>query len=104
MSYGQFVEIFTALYNETAVQNAFVDSLPSTIKEAFIDNEYTNSLAREKRLLLKHLFAQPIFEVIDYFLYDFKFGYKVIVDDVEYKPSNFDEILNFFKEVYYANN
>lgn len=101
MTFDKFKSIFTVLYNETKNQNNFVDCLPSTIKQAIFDNEYTNSLAREKRLLLKHLFTQPVFEDIDYFLYDFKVGFRIIIDEKEYAPANFEGILYYFQQVHF---
>lgn len=104
MNFDNFKSIFTVLYNETAKQNAFIDSLPRSINMAFCDNEYTESMATEKRVLLKHLFSKPIVDDIDYFIYEFKLGYKVVVNNVEYSPKNLEEILNYFKEIHYANN
>jgi len=103
MNFDTFKLIFTVLYNETSKQNDFIDSLPSSINMAFCDNPYTDSMATEKRLLLKHLFSKPILDDIDYFIYEFKLGYKVIVNEVVYSPKNLEETLNYFKEIYFAN-
>lgn len=102
MNYDQFVEVFTTLYTETAIQNEFIASLPRSINEAFFDNEYTHSMSKEKQMLMKNLFEKPLVEEINYFLYDFHWGFKIVVGEKEYKPSNFDEILLYFKEQYYA--
>ena len=100
MTYETFKSIFTVLYNETKKQNQFIDSIPRSINMAFCDNEYTDSMATEKRLLMKHLFIQPIFEDIDYFLYEGP-NFKIIIQGKTYTPTNFEEILNYFNEVHF---
>lgn len=108
MNFDQFKKIFTVLYTEHNLRQAWLDKIPTEINAAFFDNDYTNSLSKVNTILLEQLLSDKAFilEDIDYFLYEFaKGGYIVTADGKEYKfesGHNVDDILNYFNDVYFG--
>lgn len=104
MTYEKFEAIFTFLYNQRKIQNAWVDKLPLDISCAFFDNEYVNSLSLSKEMLLDNLFEDQFIRYdIDYILYN-EARY-IISGDKEYKfegSNELGEFLDYFKEVYFT--
>ena len=101
ISFETFSEIFEALYYEKIKQDDFFESLPPNINTAFTDNDFVVSLMNERNILLKHLFSDEMNYDIDYFLYEWKDGYNIIQDDKEYVVHDLNDMLSYFKEIYY---
>ena len=101
MTYEKFTDIFFSLYQEKLIQDEFYDSLPDPINAVFTDNDFVVSMMTERNMLLKHLFPDDINSDIDYFLYEWKEGAVVTTNEVEYTIDTIDDILDYFKEVYY---
>ena len=104
MTYEKFEYIFSFLYNQNKIQNAWVDKLPVDISSAFFDNELTNSLGLSKEMLLDNLFEDQFLRYdIDYILYN-EARY-IINGDIEWKfdsSSELEEFLSYFKDVYFS--
>ena len=53
--------------------DAYIDTIPRDISEAFFDNEYTNLQAKQRDILLEALFGDMSSD-IEWFLYEFQAG------------------------------
>ncbi len=103
MTYEDFAPLFTILYNGWKAQDAFIQSVPPSIREAFFDNEYVGALESQQNALMTQAFKdKDMLEMVDYFLYEFKFGYKISGKGQDWDIQNFDQILNYFNYVYFS--
>lgn len=102
MTFTEFNKLFRILYTEKQNRSEFIASIPRCICAAFFDNDYANSLEETLSTVLHTIFPSPILSDINYFLYEFEFGYEVHTEDKEYRITSLDDILIYFKEQYFA--
>ena len=100
MNYKEFEPIFTRIYSDTKKQDEFLKSIPVSIRDAFFDNEYSNSLEMLKEFMMKKLFSTEITDDIMYFLYDWKSGYDIETNGNIYIIDDFEDMLIYFKKEY----
>lgn len=72
----ELIELVKSLREARNTQDNFIDSLPSSINEAFFDNGMVNSLYSTQSKLLKIVFGE-LYEEISWFLWEFKDGAKM---------------------------
>lgn len=102
MTYQEFEEIFKMLITERDKRDEFLNQLPTTISAAFFDNEMVNSLHKTIDKLCEKLFTPNLLQDVEYFLYDYEFGWKFSVNYKEYEFNSTDDILAYFKEQYFT--
>lgn len=102
MTYQDFEEIFKMLIEERDNRNKFLDKLPTSINSAFFDNEMVESLHRTIDKLCVKLFTPNLLQDVEYFLYDYEFGWHFCVNSKEYQFYSTDDILAYFKEQYFT--
>ena len=102
MTYQEFEEIFKMLITERDKRDEFLNQLPSSISAAFFDNEMVNSLHKTIDKLCEKLFTPNLLQDVEYFLYDYEFGWKFSVNYKEYAFKTIDDILAYFKEEYFT--
>jgi len=100
MNYKEFEPIFTRIYSENKKQDEFLNSIPSSIRDAFFDNDYSNSLEMLKDFMMEKLFSMEIYFDILYFLYDWKSGYHIETNGNSYIINDFEDMLKYFKKAY----
>lgn len=101
MKFDKFKELFKGMRSQKEVRDKFIDSIPSSIRVAFFDNEITNSLYKEIEVLSEELFGEELLDDINYFLYDSPVhGWNIIRDNKEYYIKNEKGMLKYFKQVY----
>ena len=100
MNYKEFEHIFTRIYSEHKKQEEFLDSIPPSIRDAFFDNEYSNSLEMLKDFMMEKLFSMEINFDINYFLYDWKSGYNIETNGNVYTINDLEGMLEYFKTEY----
>ena len=100
MNYKEFEPIFTRIYSENKKQDEFLNSIPSSIRDAFFDNDYSNSLEMLKDFMMEKLFSMEISVDILYFLYDWESGYHIETNGNSYIINDFEDMLKYFKKAY----
>ena len=71
MKFEVFKGLFNTLLSEAKVRDEFITSVPSSIRDAFFDNEYVESYYREVNALTSVLFTDKmLLDDIDYFIYE----------------------------------
>jgi len=101
MEYEEFEKMFCCLQKEIENRNNFYESIPSSLREAFFDNETIESYEKEKNAIMRFAFSENMYYDIEYFLYEWKSGYQIMEHTKEYVINTQDEILNYFKEIYF---
>jgi hypothetical protein len=102
MTYEDFEEVFKMLVEERDKRDEFLNKLPMSINSAFFDNEMVDSLYKTINKLLEKLFTPNLLKDVEYFLYDYEFGWHFSVNYKEYKFETTDDILAYFKEQYFT--
>jgi len=92
VKFEEFSDIFTLLCEQEKAREAFIDSIPSSIRDAFFDNEYVTSYQLENNFLMEKLLPKSIIEDINFFLYE-----EGSVGGVKVSDMSLDEILNILK-------
>ena len=102
MTYEQFEKIFNMLIEQRDIGESFLNKLPYSISPAFFDNELVESLHITIDKLCESLFDPNLLQDINYFLYDYEFGWHFSVNYKEYNLKTTDDILEYFKEQYFS--
>lgn len=71
-SFQQYVKIAMYMKEMYKQNDEWVDRLPSDIRDAFFDNEYTNNLGLINDRLVHELFGEKLAEELYYYLVEFK--------------------------------
>lgn len=90
-------KVFKELYENELKRDMYVEKIPSDIRMSIVDNEFTASLEEERSMLIKLLFKEYT-ESIEWFLYEWKPGYEVGIDNVMTKINNIDEYISWMQE------
>jgi hypothetical protein len=72
----------------------FLESINPQIVSAFYDNDYVNSLHRKNDLALKMAFGS-LYDEICWFLYDWKPGFEIQVNDVAYIINDVNDYIKY---------
>lgn len=93
-------DLFRKLYKYHAKGNAWLDTVPNEINEAFFDNPYVGALRRQLDLVQAAVFTEEQLSDIDWFLFDWSVTPTLTwkIDDVEYSFSGIDEYIQFLQE------
>lgn len=100
MQFDKFKEIFLTLKSQQVVRDEFLDKLPISIRDAFFDNEYVESLVIENNILLKMLFGERLWDDINYFLFEDPSSWEIVSNGKVYSLHNDEEVLDYFKKEY----
>ena len=90
-------QLFHELYESKLKEEAYIDSIPSDISTAFVDNEYANSISVTNEKLIKYIFGDS-FDSILWFLYEWKPGYKVGSNGKITTIHSIDDYITWMKE------
>lgn len=104
MKFDTFKDLFSTLLREKENRDTFIKSVPSSIRDAFFDNEYIESYYVEVNALMSALFTDKILlDDIDYFLYEDMTPF-VIVRGVDaernYEIYTEEEMFSYFEKEY----
>ena len=102
MTYEEFVPLYEMLIVEKQTQEEFLNALPTSISDAFFDNELVESLEKQKSYLVEALVKdEDLLEVIYYFLYE---HHCVIIsaDGTRNEYLHLDDKLAYFKEQFFS--
>jgi hypothetical protein len=96
MKFEQFKTLYLGLRAARAAQDAYIDSIPRDIMDAFFDNEYVNQYDKMVSLVVETMLPSEISDWLFYFLYEWNPGYIIVSSDgVPYKIETEDHIFNF---------
>ena len=103
MKFEVFKGIFTTLLSEAKFRDKFITSVPSSIRDAFFDNEYVESYYREVNALMSVLFTDKmLLDDIDYIIYET--APLIIIRgenaEREYNINTEEEMLSYFEIEY----
>ena len=65
-----------------------------------IENRYTNLIEMENEYLLRKLLGENLCEDVFWFIYDWKPGYEVGIDNVTYKIEDINSYMSYINNVY----
>ena len=78
--------------------DAWLETVPSAIRDSFYDNGYTETFYKQKELMLKFIFKN-LYEEIFWFLYDWRKGFTITnKDGKEYIINNLDDFVQYLSE------
>ena len=103
MRFETFKDLFSTLLSEAKIRDTFISSVPSSIRDAFFDNEYVESYYREVNALMSVLFKDKmLLDDIDYFIYETDSLEIIRGENSEriYKINTKEEMLSYFKKEY----
>lgn len=88
----QLLETILKFRNEGA---EWVESLNSDIRPAFYENKYVNSILMEIDVLLKLAVGDKLIDDVEWFLYEWKPGFTIQVDDQTYEINNLNDFMHY---------
>ena len=100
MKFKVFEGLFKLIKGQKEVRYKFIDSIPSSIRVVFFDNEITKSLYKEIGVLSEELFGEELLDDINYFLYECSSNCNIVKDNKEYYIKNEGDMVNYFKQAY----
>jgi hypothetical protein len=72
MEQKKFKDLIENLMHYDKVANEWMDKVPSEINSAFFDNPYVDSIQHANSILLTALFDKPLYDEVNWFLYEWK--------------------------------
>lgn len=72
----------------------WLEQLPRDIQSAFYENTYVNNILLDQDRLLKFAVGD-LYEDIQWFLYDWKPGFEIQVNETEYIIETLDDYINY---------
>ena len=101
MDFNQFESIARVMYIEKLKRFDYLDTLPTNISDFIIDDCYSNSLNTVIDTILATVMPIEHYDCLMWFLYDWKVGYSVIMDDgTKYIINNIDDYISFKQETW----
>ena len=80
-------------YKENNIK--YIESIPKDIASAFIDNEYVNNIATSLDNTLEILLGVDLFDEYAWFVWDWKPGYTIEIQDHKYIINNIDDFMKY---------
>lgn len=74
-------EVFYRLIELELEGKDFLDSLPTSIQPHFFDTPYINSILKQRDVLVSAVFGNDA-ELIDWFLFEWRPGYKIKINGI----------------------
>jgi hypothetical protein len=87
-------EVFRIIVDRHKDANEFIDKIPYSIAAPIFDNEYINEFHKINELLLKEYFGVHA-DSISWFLYEWKPGYEVSMNDVTTTINSLEEYIDW---------
>jgi hypothetical protein len=97
----ELINVVRMLKHYDTKQNEYLDTIPSDINSVFFDNTFVDLLARQKDLLIEHLFGEHA-EDVTWFLYEFSEGktpgpHCRLADGTEYTYNTNEDYYEYLK-------
>jgi len=73
----------------------YIDSIPRDIVSAFFDNEYVNNIVTSLDNTLEILLGVDLFDEYAWFVWDWKPGYSIEIQDHKYIINNIDDFMKY---------
>lgn len=90
-------EVFRIIWQQKQLADKFIDSLPTSINEAFFANEFADAYYRISETVMKEYFGRN-WDSIAWFLYEWKQGYMVGILTADTVINNIDEYIEWMKK------
>jgi hypothetical protein len=97
-----FRSIVTRLYQDIESQKNYIDrlrELDPCLSEIIIENKYINSVLILNDFLIQNVFGE-LTEHVYWFLYDWKYGYKITDNNVDYVINTIDDFIICTQQIY----
>lgn len=78
------------------IGDAWLNTIPTEIRESFYENPYVNSILMEHDTLLKFTLGDLCDDVF-WFLYDWKPGFHITVDDRQYIINDLNDYITYLE-------
>lgn len=89
---------FRELYRLSKKRDDYLNTVPSDLYPAVIDNVYVNIITHERDMLLRLVFGEHA-EAVEWFLYEWEPGYEVGTEDALMRPINdIDEYIEYLRQ------
>lgn len=98
-----FKEIVENLMIGKQDRSDYIDKINQTdrcLSDFIYDNQYVNSVAVENDFLIRKLFGEELTEDVFWFLYDWKPGYDITVNEVTYNINDLESYIDYVNNVY----
>jgi hypothetical protein len=73
----------------------YIDSIPKDIASVFFDNVYVNNIATSLDNTLETLLGVELFDEYTWFVWDWKPGYTIEIQDHKYIINNIDDFMKY---------
>lgn len=80
-------------YKENNIK--YIESIPKDIASAFFDNEYVNNIAITAENTLVTLLGSNLYDEYTWFVWDWKPGYTIEIQDHKYIINNIDDFMKY---------
>lgn len=104
LSCEQAVELIVMIHTEYVIRSHHFDDcyrVNPAFSEMMADNPIVASVERLNSEMALLLFGQILYDDVNWFLFDWREGYAITVDGVEYVINNIDDYLNYVKKEYF---
>lgn len=102
MTFEEFETIFLEIIKRTSIRETYLNSVPSDIRTAIFDNEYVNQLGITNDILMQCLFGEELLSELLWYLYEWKEGFEISVEDTKYVINNQEDFFKYIKEIYFV--
>lgn len=100
MKFETFKTIATYMYNSKKLMDDYLDKYPSDYQLLIIDNDYANTMYTQCDFLLKQLLDKFNYECLMWFLHEWKLGFSIKENNIEYILNNFDDYLKYKEQTW----
>ena len=94
MELEKFKSIVTHVVSSNQKMEAYLDSMPSDIRDSFFDNEYNNTQGILNDYLLDIILGESLREWVSAVLYENLIGDKVLLNGVEFPISSLSDFFD----------
>ena len=97
-----FSSIVTRLYDDRDFQNSYLTRIREVdpyLTDSMIENKYIDSVLKQNDFLLQALFGE-LSDHVYWFLYDWKYGFNIKYNDVDYVINNVADFVTCTQQIY----
>lgn len=106
MTFSEFSALVLSLHDRTRAENAYLDALPSQVREFIATNQLSEQLYAQRDFLCEAVFGEH-WPDVNWFLFDWKPGFCIVVGTesaVRYEIHTVDDYLAYAEKELFTEN
>ena len=100
MDFDTFKYIADTAIEEYQVRQEWIDKIPKDIVQAFFENEYVDSLDRERSIYFEEALGSDLKEELEWYLYECKFGDRITKGNITWTINSREDFYSFIRDEY----